>query len=201
MENTVQSKISEGYKLIMWGVLLTAAHITIVSYEILPSFMGHILIFLGIKKLYRDVNIEYFENSYKSARNVLILSVIYWIWKAIIGLNTEVLTGCIQLMVLILEAGLFGEFLNKTVKLLKENDKIKLADKMRKQRMTFIKFYLGVILIFAAALVPAFNVIGVYAAPMIMLAVKIFLSLLVQNVARSQVIYNENTKNLDNDCK
>ncbi len=201
MESTIKSKLSESYKMIMWGVLLTAAHITIVSYEILPAFLGHILIFLGIKKLYQDVKIEYFGKAYKSAKIVLAVSIVYWIWKALIGLNTELLTGCIELLVLILEIDLYGEFLNKTVKLLKENDKIKLADKLRKQRMTFIKFYLGVILIFAAALVPAFKILSVYATPMIMLAVKIFLSLLVQNVARSQVIYNENIKNLDNNCK
>lgn len=201
METNVRDKISSAYKLIMWGILLTAAHIQVPIlgrvYQILPMFVGHIMIVVGLTRLVNDAAIEYFADSLKSAKMVLIASIIFWIWTAFIFPYTNVLTGCIELFVFVLEIALLGEFLNKTVKLLKENEKEKLADKTRKNRMNFIKFYLGVMLVFAIALIPKLGIIKVYAAPTLMLSVKIFLSLMVQNVARCQIEYKKKEVNED----
>lgn len=187
MGNEVQEKIAGSYKLIMWGILITAAHITLGRFQILPAFMGHIMIFMGINKLKNEVGIEYFEASLKASKIAMVASIIYWVWGAVILPYTDILTGCFEILIFVFEISLFGEFLNKTVKLLKENDRIKQADKMRKNRMMFIKFYLGVMVVFLVGLIPALDVMRGYPAPTLMLSVKIFLSLIVQNVARSQV--------------
>jgi len=193
MENNVQEKIAGSYKLIMWGILLTAAHITIISYQIVPAFVGHIMMYIGIKRLYEQVGITYFKDALKSARILLIVSVIHWVWRAIIGINTVLLTGCVEILTFVLELSLLGEFLNKTVKLLKENDRVKQADKLRNNRMLFIKFYLVVLVVFLLGLIPKLNVIGGYPANTLMLSLKIFLSLMVQTVIRCQVSFNPAT--------
>ncbi len=190
MDKTIQEKIAESYKLIMWGVLLSAAHIIIGRFQILPAFVGHFLILYGINKLCNEVKIEYFKEPLKTARVLLLVSLIYWVWGAFIVPYTDVLTGCIEILVFVLEIAVFGDLLNKSVKLLKENDKVKHADKMRKNRMTFIKMYLGAMIIFAVSLIPVLEILRVYAAPTLMLGVKIFLSLLIQNVANSNVVYD-----------
>ncbi len=187
MGNEVQEKIAGSYKLIMWGVLITAAHITVGRFQILPAFIGHIMIFVAINKLQKEIGIEYFTTSLKTAKLTMIASLIYWVWGAMILPYSDILTGCFEIFIFVLEISLFGEFLNKTVKLLKENDRIKQADKLRKNRMTFIKFYLGVMLVFLVGLIPALNVLRGYPAPTLMLSVKIFLSLMIQNVVRSNV--------------
>ena len=187
MGNEIQEKIAGSYKLIMWGILITAAHITVGRFQILPAFIGHIMIFVGINKLYKEVGIEYFSTSLKNAKITMIASLIYWVWGAVILPYSDILTGCFEIFIFVLEISLFGEFLNKTVKLLKENDRIKQADKLRKNRMLFIKFYLGVMVVFLVGLIPALDVLRGYPAPTLMLSVKIFLSLIVQNVVRSQV--------------
>lgn len=191
MENTVQEKIEKSYRLIMWGILITAAHITIGRFQVIPAFIGHIMMYMGVSKLYKDVDIEYFEGSYKSARLLMIFSVIYWIWGAVILPYSDILTGMFEIFIFVLEISFFGEMLNKTVKLLKENDRVKLADKMRKNRMLFIKFYLGVMLVFAISMIPALDILRGYPAPTLMLSVKIFLSLIIQTAARSQVNYEK----------
>ena len=188
MEEMIKEKIAESYKWIMWGVLITAAHITIGRFQIIPSFIGHFLILYGIYKLYKDVKIEYYEAPFKVAKILAVVSVVYWLWGAFMVPYTDLLTSCFEILVFILELSLFGDLLNKSVKLLKENDKVKQADKMRNNRMTFIKFYIAVIAVFAVTLVPALNILRIYAAPTLMLGVKIFLSLLIQNVARSNVV-------------
>ncbi len=193
MENNVQEKIAGSYKLIMWGILLTAAHITIISYQVVPAFVGHIMMYVGIKRLYEEVGIEYFADSLKSVKTLLVLSIIHWIWRAVIGLNTVILTGCIEVLVLVMELSLLGEFLNKTVKLLKENERVKQADKLRSNRMLFIKFYLGVLVVYLLGLIPALDVLGGYPALTLMLSLKIFLSLMVQTVIRCQVGFNPAT--------
>ncbi len=187
MRNDIQEKIADSYKLIMWGILITAAHITVGRFQILPAFIGHILIFVAINKLQKEVGIEYFASAQKTAKITMIVSVIYWVWCAVILPYSDILTGCFEIFVFVMEISLFGELLNKTVKLLKENDRVKQADKLRKNRMMFIKFYLGVMLVFLLGLIPALDVLRGYPAPTLMLSVKIFLSLIVQNVVRSQV--------------
>lgn len=187
MGNEIQEKIAVSYKLIMWGILITAAHITVGRYQILPAFIGYMMMYMAISKLYREVGIEYFATSLKTARLTMVASFVYWVWGAVILPYSDVLTGCLEIFIFVLEISFLGEFLNKTVKLLKENDRIKQADKMRKNRMLFIKFYLGVMVVFLAGLIPALNVLRGYPAPTLMLSVKIFLSLMIQNVVRSNV--------------
>ena len=184
MEKTTQEKIVGNYKLIMWGTLLTAAHINIISYQIIPSFIGHIMIMIGLGKLCNEAGMEYFKDAHKTSKMLVVISVIHWVWRALFGPITMLLTGCFEIMVFVIELSLFGEFLNKTVKFLKENDRIKQADKMRNNRMLFIKFYIGVLVEFALALRPKLYVLGGYPANTLMLSLKIFLSLMIQTVER-----------------
>lgn len=204
MEKTTQEKIAANYKLVMWGTLLTVAHINIGSFQIVPAFVGHIMIMMGIGRLCNEVGIEYFKDAYKTAKILMLVSIAHWVWRAVFGLMTIMLTSCIEILVFVIELSLFGDFLNKTVKLLKENDKVKQADKMRKNRMTFIKFYIGVVLVFALALVPQLQFLGDYPANTLMLSLKIFLSLIIQTVIRCQVTFNPETvvvKNIESEAK
>lgn len=204
MEKTTQEKIAANYKMIMWGTLLTVAHININGFQLIPAFIGHIMIMIGLGKLCNEVGIEYLKDAYKTAKILVVLSVVHWLWRAVFGLITIMLTGCIEILVFVIELSLFGDFLNKTVKLLKENDKVKQADKMRNNRMTFIKFYIGVVIVFALALIPQFQMLGGYPANTLMLSLKIFLSLIMQTVIRCQVSFNPATvvvKNIESEAK
>lgn len=184
---SIQEKIAKNYKIIMWGALLSAAHITVGRFQIIPIFIGYFIMYLGVNGLYKEAGIEYMEPVRKTATILLGVSVFYWVWGAFVFPYDELLTECIELLMYVFELSMVGDLLNKSVKLLKENDKVKNADKVRKNRMTFIKFYIGVAAIYAVSMVPALSIIRVYAAPTTMLGVKIFLSLIMQYVSKSGV--------------
>lgn len=191
MEKSIKEQIADNYKLIMWGVLISAAHIIIWRFQILPAFIGYIMVYIGISNLFKKTGIKYMKGAVKSAGLVMIVSIVHWIFGAFVLPYTNALTQCIELLVFVLELSLLGEFLNKTVKLLKENDKVSYADKMRKNRMLFIKFYIAVVAVYALSMIPKLDFLGLYAAPTLMLSVKIFVSLILQTVIRSEVEYYE----------
>lgn len=69
----------EGYKKIFWGFIFVTIHINLGCIQILPNFIGYMLIYYGIKRLNADNNINALEDSSKYCLSLVIMSLISFI--------------------------------------------------------------------------------------------------------------------------
>lgn len=194
--------ISDAYKLIMWGILISGCHWEIGgTVQIIPMFVGYAIVWYGIKKLCAEGYAEYYDKILKDGRMVCIVAAVLWIVCLFLG-YTFILSQALWVCFYLLEVYLYGNLLNKNVKLLKENSKIKAADNFRKNRMRFIKLYFGIIgLCCLQMLGQALKIKGTvflgYAILTFMLFAKIWMSMFMQNMSNYEL--NAQVTKVDNE--
>lgn len=50
--------MNNGYKKIFWGFVFATFHINLGAIQIVPTFIGYIIIYLGIEKIAKDYNLK-----------------------------------------------------------------------------------------------------------------------------------------------
>lgn len=195
--------INSGYKKIVWGVLISGLHINIgiglFALQIVPQIIGFYILYTGIKELHNDAGLEYMDKLEKDAFRLMILSGALWIYGFIFGYTGAVSRGitiCFELV----ELMLYGDLLNKTVKYYKENQMEKEADKLRKNRMNFIKAFIALLVLQLAGMVVtvlvALDVADAlslviefidYTSLTLMFMVKIWLTMMIQKLTYKAV--------------
>ncbi len=181
--------LNNGYKMIMWGILISGLHININGFQILPAFIGYLIIILGINKLCESGAGKYFEKIKKTATLVFVLSVASWIVGSFLGYE-YVLMKMLMILFYLLELVLYADILNMSVKILKDTNRTTEADKMRNNRMLMIKVFLGVIILHGVAVIPQLSGYLAYACQTLMVLAKIIASMYVQNMTRYQITLN-----------
>ncbi len=184
--------ISKGYKLIKWGLLISALHINlhfkIGGIQIIPSFIGFIIIFLGIRMMNKNGGERYFDKLSRSSLYLCIVSALQWIWGFLFT-YTSVLSRAIIVLVFLVELLLYADLLNMTVRLYKDNNEIRSSDKLRKDRILIIKAGMGLAVVYSLSIVPKLSVFLDYTCVTLMLVFKLWLSLILQNVERKMMIF------------
>lgn len=191
---------SSAYKKVMWGILLSGCHLIIgtkYQFQILPAFIGYLLVWLGLREINAEGGKPYYEKVETTALFVLAVSGAGWIAGIFFGYYTLLSEVCMMAFYL-LEWLLYADLLNKSVKLLKEQNRIREADTMRKNRMRVLKLFLGVIVLYGVEIV--FQVLAdmdifktnvtlllPYAVLSLMLAVKLWISIFLQNLSRYEI--------------
>ena len=155
--------ISTGYNQIKWGILISIIHIYISTelggFEIVPAFIGYFLIMRGTSSICSETNLEYMNSLKAESLRLFILSCVYWITGIFLGYGLAI-QKLILIVFYLFDVLFFGNLLNKTVKYLKESMRLDDADKLRKNRMTFIKCYLALIIFSVIAMIP--NAMGFF---------------------------------------
>lgn len=155
--------ISTGYNQIKWGILISIIHIYISTelggFEIVPAFIGYFLIMRGTSGICSETNLEYMNSLKAESLRLFILSCVYWITGIFLGYGLAI-QKLILIVFYLFDVLFFGNLLNKTVKYLKESMRLDDADKLRKNRMTFIKCYLALIIFSVIAMIP--NAMGFF---------------------------------------
>ena len=155
--------ISTGYNQIKWGILISIIHIYISTelggFEIVPAFIGYFLIMRGTSAICSETNLEYMNSLKAESLRLFILSCVYWITGIFLGYGLAN-QKLILIVFYLFDVLFFGNLLNKTVKYLKESMRLDEADKLRKNRMTFIKCYLALIIFSVIAMIP--NAMGFF---------------------------------------
>ncbi len=183
--------ISSGYKKVLWGVLISGLHINLDGnlfisgflgqFQILPSFIGYFIIYLGVKELFEECKLEYMEKLKKDAMRLLIASCGLWIFGLFLPYTLEITKGVMVLFYLI-ELLFYGDFLNKTIKYYKENDMERYADKLRKNRMTFIKAFMALIVLHLVGMIPAIAMYIEFTCISLMFVLKLWFTMLIQKL-------------------
>ena len=90
--------------------------------------------------------------------------------------------------------------MNVTVKLYKDNNDMQAADKLRKNRIMAIKLSMALAILWAASMAPGLRTILGYAVSTLSLLFKLWLSMLIDNVLRKELLFKseENKDNLGN---
>lgn len=183
---------SNAYKKVMWGILLSGCHLEIdYKYQILPAFLGYALLWWGIHELNNTGCREYYEKVEKTAFMVMVISTVGWVAGIFVGYLNLLAEVCMVAFYL-LEWLLYADLLNRSVKLLKENNRIREADSMRTNRMRLLKVFLAVIILFGVQIVAqvmewGFGIFLDYAVKTFMLFVKLWLSMFIQNMSRYEI--------------
>ena len=146
--------ISSGYHKIKWGILISVIHIYLFgSFEIVPAFIGYFLIMQGVSVICEETGLEYMKPLKAESTRLFLFSCIYWIAGIFLGYQLA-LGKLILLVFYLFDVLFFGNLLNKTVKYLKEQMRLDEADKLRKNRMSFVKSYMALIVFFLITLIP-----------------------------------------------
>jgi len=188
---------SSAFKKIMWGVLLSGCHLIIENtYQILPAFLGYIIVWIGVKELCRNGYEAYYSKVERSALIVFILSVGTWIAGLFIG-YTLILALAVMVCFYLIELMLYADLLSANVKLLKDSNKIKEANLMRKNRAIFLKAFLVLIIVCCVqmagqALKWKYIFVLDYAILTFMLFMKIWLSMFIQNMSGYEINLHKN---------
>lgn len=178
--------IGSGYKKIVWGILLSGLHINIdignFAFQILPSTIGYIVIFLGIKELNEQAGLEYMEKLKKDALRLVMLSVALWIYGCLFGYNMALSKG-ICICFYLVELLLYGDLLNKSVKYYKETGREPAADRLRKNRMNFIKAFMALLALHLVGMIPQAAMYVEYACLTLMFMAKVWLTIMIQKLS------------------
>ncbi len=186
-------------QLMKWGILLSVAHIylnlmDLVTLEMLPAFIGYFLIMRGMYGLSDDINEEYMHPLKGESTKLFIFSIVYWVAILLFGASSA-LGKMFLILFYLFDVKFFGNLLNKLVKYQKEKMRLADADRLRKNRMSFIKAYLALIVFLLITLIPnALNTLGIGSAGTIrflnntlqyifislMLLLKLWLSMIIQ---------------------
>lgn len=200
----MNEQITKGFNMLKWGILMTALHINLVmkfgrvavGIQIIPAFIGYIIIMLGIKQLSKDKGQAYFGKLKKTSVNLLILSVVQFIIGIVFGYSDvnsvyDIVSPAFILALFLYELILYSDILNMVVKLYKENHKINLADKTRKDRIFFLKAGLGISAVYMLMMIPKLSVFLNYACVSLTLVMKLWLTMILQNVTRQGVEFKQ----------
>lgn len=174
------------YRKITYGILLSACHIIVNSrFEILPAFLGYLLIFMGVKELCGAGAKEYYEKENRTIGIVLILSVIGFIGGIFLGYGNYLSQLC-QVAFFLIELLFYADLLSSTRKVLREYNMIREADKMKSDRkvVLLIGMFLSVIRLFAIM----FSLLG-YVFNLGLIFYKIMLSLQMQKMASMEFTF------------
>lgn len=146
--------ISNGYNMIKWGILISIIHIYLFgTFEIIPAFIGYFLIMRGVHMICDETGLDYMQSLKKESVRLFIFSCAYWIAGLFLGYQLA-LEKMILVLFYLFDVLFFGNLLNKTIKYLKEKMRLDEADKLRKNRMTFVKAYMGLIIFYCVTMVP-----------------------------------------------
>lgn len=206
------NEISKGYNLIKWGILLSALHINLnlkwFGMQIIPAFIGFILIAVAINKMYKAGGERYFSKLKGETVLLVVLSVIQFIvgllfgYADVVGIET-IMSPAFLLLVYMYELVVYSDLLNMTVRLYKDNNEIRSADKLRKDRRLFVKLGMVLAIVYGLAMIPHISQFVNYSCVTLTLVMKIWLSLILQNVPKKYMefkkdepVYNE--ENNDN---
>lgn len=178
--------VGSGYKKIVWGILLSGLHINIdvgiFALQILPSTIGYIVLYLGIKELYEQAGLEYMEKLKKDALRLVILSAVLWIYGFLFGYNLAISKG-ICICFYLVELLLYGDLLNKSIKYYKETGRESAADRLRKNRMNFIKAFMALLALHLVAMIPQVAMYLEYACLTLMFMSKVWLTIMIQKLS------------------
>ena len=178
--------IGSGYKKIIWGILLSGLHINIdvgiVALQILPSTIGYIVLYLGVKELCEKAGMEYMEKLKRDAMRLIILSAASWVYGCFFGYNLAISKG-ICICFYLIELLFYGDLLNKTVKYYKENGRENEAARPRKNRMTFIKAFMALLVLHLVGMIPAAALYVEYACLTLMFMAKVWLTIMIQKLS------------------
>lgn len=183
--------ISEGYKKIFWGILLSGFHmdnimIGIFTVQIIPAFIGYYLIYLGVKELCEVCGLEYMEKLKKDGLRLTIFSIGTFVYGLIFGYGLAI-SKAIMVLFYLIELLFYGDLLNKTVKYFKENNREKEADKLRGNRMKFIKAFMALIALHLVNMIPQVAPFTEYACLTLMFMAKIWLTLMINKLRLQQM--------------
>lgn len=146
--------ISNGYNMIKWGILISVIHVYILgSFEVIPAFIGYFLIMRGMNIICDETKLDYMQGLKPESTRLFIFSCIYWIAGAFLGYQL-VLGKLILIIFYLFDVLFFGNLLNKTVKFLKEKMRLDEADRLRKNRMAFVKAYMALIIFYCITMLP-----------------------------------------------
>ncbi len=189
-----ENVVSKGYNLMKWGILLSGLHINIHTavggLQIIPSFIGFAMVAYAINMMYKAGGARYFEKLKKDAVTVTVAAVVLFVWGLLFG-YVLVVSQAMTIIAFLIELLMYADLLNMTVRLYKDNNEIKSADKLRTDRITFIKAGMGLAILHAAAMIPALNQWLNYSCVTLMFVYKIWLSLILQNVSKKNMVMIE----------
>ncbi len=178
--------VGSGYKKIVWGILISGLHINIdvgiFALQILPATIGYFIIYLGVKQLHEEAGLEYMEKLKKDAMRLTILSAALWIYGFIFGYTLAISKG-IAVCFYLIELLFYGDLLNKSVKYFKENGMEKEADRLRKNRMNFIKAFMALIALHLVGMIPAAAFYVEYACLTLMFMAKVWITIMIQKLS------------------
>ncbi len=189
---------SDAYKKIMWGILVSGCHMVLWDkLQIIPAFVGYALIWWGLHEINGMGGKPYYEQVEKQAMFVCAISVGGWIAGILCGYANLFSMLCMGAFYLI-EWLLYADLLNRSVKLLKETNRIREANSMRKNRMRVMVLFLAVIIVYCVeilfAVLRALNVgkfslaiLLDYAVLTLLLLTKIWMSMFIQNLYRYEI--------------
>lgn len=175
------------YRKIVWGILLSGLNMNINNIQILPSFIGYALIAYGIWELVQISKQEYYQKELKTIVAIIALSVIGFIGGILIGYEMLLPQLC-QVCFILIEIIFYADFLRETAHVLRDCNRIREADKLKKYRITCIKAGLVISIV---RLVTAFIPLIGYLCQSLLLVWKIWLSIYVQNVAQYEINIQE----------
>ena len=180
------------YRKITYGILLSACHIVLNNrFEILPGFIGYLMIFLGVKELCRAGAAGYYEKEQRTSSIVLLLSVIGFAGGIFWGYSSYLSQLCYVAFFLI-ELMFYADLLSDTRKVFKEYNMIREADKLKSDRkmILLVGMALGIVRLLAIM----FSVLG-YLFHLGIIFYKIMLSLQMQKMASLEfTFYKDNAK-------
>lgn len=182
-----------GYTKIMWGILLSSVHIDIFigifCVQLIPMFLGLGFVMVGCLELRDRSGIDFFDKSTKDSMIATGIALATWLVGFIFSYKL-LITKALMLLVYVMALSVYGELLNKTVRLYKLEGMIKEADRLRSDRMTFIKIYIAGLAIYVAGLIPGLEFIGQYVSNSVMFIINLWLSMIVQNIGKKDVMYH-----------
>ncbi|KOR26812.1 hypothetical protein [Clostridium sp. L74] len=156
--------MDNGYKKVLWGIFIITFNINLGIIRILPPFIGFIIILRGISSLYKETQIESFNNAKIFA---IIISGIATIVEFTGLLSIELTNSFIFNEVCIvfskiIELIMFYKLFNGSIEYLNNNDKYDLAcESIKKLRFYIITSVINIIFLNLTLLfdIKIFNII------------------------------------------
>jgi len=133
------------YKKIYWGIFIITFNINLGMIKILPAFIGFIIISSGINSLYRETNIESFNNAKIFANIIVIITLIgQFIELSSINLmGSLIFSGVWMPLYFVIEIIMFYKYFDGVIEYFHINNLKDLADKNIKS----VRFYIIVSII------------------------------------------------------
>ncbi|MBE5922207.1 MAG: hypothetical protein E7269_05590 [Lachnospiraceae bacterium] len=220
---------SEKYRKIMWGILLSGCMLPIGNFQILPVFIGYLVIASAIKALINENGgAPYYEKEYKEAMNAMAFSVIVLVAGLVFGIigvvgadvslpvairmvmlgshgggvdgYPQILTQILVIAVMLQDALLCSKLASRTARVFDDFGYTESAETLRKNRMTYAKLNLGVIVLkcVQVALIALFSWASVkqaylviefltYAVLSLYLVLKIWYSMFMYKASRMEI--------------